>query len=102
MSTLLLTPRHVTCGAVYEQLMNKKFQQGSFESSLQCIKDGCPLCHSPPRRDAIPTCEQVGESTCFRRQSSRPGTFVVVMFTIFALRIVNITTTKVPGRLDCR
>jgi hypothetical protein len=36
MSTLLLTPRRVTCGAVYEQLMNavyeqlmhKEFQQG--------------------------------------------------------------------------
>jgi hypothetical protein len=28
MSALLLTPRRQMCGAVYEQLMNKKFQQG--------------------------------------------------------------------------
>src|SRR5260370_11145472 len=28
MSTLLLTPWRVTCGAAYEQPMNKKFQQG--------------------------------------------------------------------------
>jgi hypothetical protein len=28
MSALLLTTRRVTCGAVYEQLMEKRFQQG--------------------------------------------------------------------------
>jgi hypothetical protein len=75
MSTLLLNPRRVTCGAVYEQLMNKKFQQGrgSVHARLRPVECRCSIDGAPRGLASRPRMNPRGNSNMGAgRSNSQP------------------------------